>query len=401
MGTKKKILIVILGVEVAVIAAAISFLFYMNSDTVKVNRQLELAQRYLLEEDYEQAIAAFEVVIEIDPKSAEAYLGLAEAYEAINDIDMVTQTLQEGYERTGDQRIRDKLLESYLELAKGYTNAGDYENALGIYDRLLELDETDADVQSDIGDCLQKYLEFLIDQIRYDKARALIEKYRNKVSTVDFQMLLDRISALENILEQIARNCSEKNIDAVFALMHSDQYEDFLSTVQKLEEQYIYTTSYGKLGIYKIDSETYGNYMIYFGGYQDDIREGQGIWLGYFNGNNYYSEGDWQGDVPNGTNTVREWSNKLDEDVVYRVISGTVYNGLWDGKIIWAFEETDRTLSYPVTFDKGKALILGYDDDGESIISEGTLELGENDGFLTNGGGLTEKEGIIGFSETE
>lgn len=399
MSTSKKILIVVLGIEAIVIAVLIAFLFYINSDTVKENRQLELAQHYLIEEDYEQAIAAFEIVIEINPKNTEAYLGLADAYEATGDIDMVIQTLQKGYERTGDQRIGDKLLESYLELAKGYTDTGDYENALDIYDRLLELDDTDADVQFDIGNCLQKYLEFLIDQIRYDEARALIEKYRNKVTTVDFQLLLDRISALENILEQIAQNCSEKNVDAVFTLMHSDQYEDFLSTVQKLEDQYICKTSYGKLGIYKIDSETYGNYMIYFGGYQDDIREGQGIWLGYFNGNNYYSEGDWRGDVPNGKNTVREWSNRLDEEVVYRVISGTVYNGLWDGNIIWAFEETDRTFSFPVTFDKGKALILSYNDDGDPVISEGTLESGEDDGDLINGN-LTDKEGIVGFSET-
>lgn len=80
MNSRKKIFIFILAIEIIVIVGFIIFLFYMNSDTVKANRQLELAQHYLLEEDYEQAIVAYEIVIQIDPKNTEAYLGLTQAY---------------------------------------------------------------------------------------------------------------------------------------------------------------------------------------------------------------------------------------------------------------------------------------------------------------------------------
>lgn len=70
---------------------------------------MELAQRYLLEEDYEEAIAAFEVVIEIDPTNAEAYLGLAEVYVATNDVENAVKILERGSKRTDSEEILEML----------------------------------------------------------------------------------------------------------------------------------------------------------------------------------------------------------------------------------------------------------------------------------------------------
>ena len=49
--------------------------------------QYDLGVRYLSEGNYEEAIIAFTAAIEIDPKRAEAYSGLANAYIAIGDYD--------------------------------------------------------------------------------------------------------------------------------------------------------------------------------------------------------------------------------------------------------------------------------------------------------------------------
>ena len=100
MSIKRKRIIIIIGIEAVMIAALIIFLFYINSDTVRINRQLELAQRYLLEEDYEQAVAAFEIVIEIDPKNVDAYLGLAEAYVSVDELKNAVRTLEKAAEQT-------------------------------------------------------------------------------------------------------------------------------------------------------------------------------------------------------------------------------------------------------------------------------------------------------------
>jgi len=105
MSTKKKIITAIIGVEAVIIAAVIVFLFYINSDTVKVNRQLELAQKYLLEKDYEQAIAVFEGIIEIDPKNEEAYLGMAEAYAAVDDLENAVKILEKASKRVDSEEV--------------------------------------------------------------------------------------------------------------------------------------------------------------------------------------------------------------------------------------------------------------------------------------------------------
>lgn len=75
----------------------------------RFQEQLELGQRYLEEMDYEQAVVAFTAAIEIDPRNADAYLGLADAYAGMGDLDAAIAALEEGYELTGDERLRDYI----------------------------------------------------------------------------------------------------------------------------------------------------------------------------------------------------------------------------------------------------------------------------------------------------
>lgn len=109
MSTKRRIIKIVIGIEAVVIAAMIVFLFYINSDIVRINRQLKLAQQYLLEEDYEQAIAAFKIVIEIDPKNVDAYLGLAEVYVSTDKLENAVKTLEKAAEQTDSGEILDML----------------------------------------------------------------------------------------------------------------------------------------------------------------------------------------------------------------------------------------------------------------------------------------------------
>jgi len=71
--------------------------------------QYDLGVRYLSEGNYQEAILAFTAAIEIDPKKADAYLGLADAYVAAGDTDAAKDILQKGYDVTGDERLRKKV----------------------------------------------------------------------------------------------------------------------------------------------------------------------------------------------------------------------------------------------------------------------------------------------------
>lgn len=76
----------------------------------KITNQLELGNKYLTEMNYEQAIVVFEQVIEIDPMNADAYVGLTDAYICLNKFDKAYETAKQGYDKTGDERLNEKIL---------------------------------------------------------------------------------------------------------------------------------------------------------------------------------------------------------------------------------------------------------------------------------------------------
>ena len=76
----------------------------------------DLGVRYLSEGNYEEAILAFEAAIEIDPKNADAYRKLAEAYEQTGDENAALRALRDGAEATGDQTLAGQVREKQQEL---------------------------------------------------------------------------------------------------------------------------------------------------------------------------------------------------------------------------------------------------------------------------------------------
>ena len=112
---RTKLLIAIVAVVIAMLTVVAIVMVSSNSSTAKkVKEQLSLGDKYLSEIQYEQAIAAYELAIEIDPKCEEAYLGLAEVYMAIGDLDKAKDILDEaedalGKETEGIEALRDKI----------------------------------------------------------------------------------------------------------------------------------------------------------------------------------------------------------------------------------------------------------------------------------------------------
>ena len=70
---------------------------------------LSLAERYLSELDYEQAIIYYEKYLEIEPKDKEVWLSLAEAYEELGDSDKVIKVLERAVEIADSNKAAQKL----------------------------------------------------------------------------------------------------------------------------------------------------------------------------------------------------------------------------------------------------------------------------------------------------
>ena len=109
-AAKKNIIIIIIA-AVLLIGGGITAIAVVNSHSASsgVSDDLQLAERYLSEQNYEQAVIEFQKVLEIEPMNVEAYLGLADAYIGLGETDKAIEILQEGLEKTGDERIKDKL----------------------------------------------------------------------------------------------------------------------------------------------------------------------------------------------------------------------------------------------------------------------------------------------------
>lgn len=85
-----------------------------QSSDNRLKQNLELGNKYLLEANYDQAVTAFLEAIEIDSKCVDAYIGAAEAYRGLGNIDEAIGILQKGYDTTGSDTIF-KLLNELID----------------------------------------------------------------------------------------------------------------------------------------------------------------------------------------------------------------------------------------------------------------------------------------------
>lgn len=191
-GSRKKLIPLIAAAVVVLAAIAVGIGIY-NTPANRISRQMDLGNRYLENEQYEEAILAFERVIAIDDRCVEAYAGAIEAYagkgsqeelEAFYDralavvaeldeesvaqnmdnvVDIylaadkvyetdpqkAAQILAEGYGKTGENgEIQEHLINDYLRAANDATADASYEEALAIYNKLLELAAEDERVRN-------------------------------------------------------------------------------------------------------------------------------------------------------------------------------------------------------------------------------------------------------------
>ena len=97
-GFSNKRNVIIIAVAAALLlAGGVGTAVAFNASTNSAQSVLAVAQRFLSEKNYEQAIIEFKRVLELDPTNVEAYIGLADAYIAIGDIDSAIDILQKRY----------------------------------------------------------------------------------------------------------------------------------------------------------------------------------------------------------------------------------------------------------------------------------------------------------------
>ena len=84
---KKNMPKIVAAVLILLIAIAVVFSVAktVKADSLKkaFAEQMSLGERYLLEQNYEEAVIAFSLAIEIDPKNVDSYLKLSEDRKSV------------------------------------------------------------------------------------------------------------------------------------------------------------------------------------------------------------------------------------------------------------------------------------------------------------------------------
>ena len=124
-GKKKSIII---SVVALVLVAAIVFALNYRAKTKEYDLSFEQAMRFLDAGDYESAILAFEAAIDILPRRADAYIGLADVYTEQGEYNRAVNVYLQALEHN------DKNPELYLGLANAYLEMGNQNAALSTLD---------------------------------------------------------------------------------------------------------------------------------------------------------------------------------------------------------------------------------------------------------------------------
>lgn len=90
----------------------------------------DLGEKYLLEENYEEAIVAFTSAIELDPKQAVVYVGRGDAYAAHQEQENHLELALADYSQALE--LDNSIPEAYLSMADVYIQQENYDEALEI-----------------------------------------------------------------------------------------------------------------------------------------------------------------------------------------------------------------------------------------------------------------------------
>ncbi|WP_175456419.1 tetratricopeptide repeat protein [Oribacterium sp. KHPX15] len=117
MEKKSSPIIIISVVTGILLVSLVGMLVYFNLPAQRIRRMLKSANKYIAEENYDEAILTLQKMLEIDPKNEDLYVMLADTYEKNGDIDKEVEFLQEAVTLMPEnQKISEVLLDVYPEV---------------------------------------------------------------------------------------------------------------------------------------------------------------------------------------------------------------------------------------------------------------------------------------------
>jgi len=121
INTTKKVIMIAAALSAIAVVLGIGIMIMGRNSNSDIEGLLDLGAKYMEEMDYENAVAVYESILEIDAYNVEAYLGIVEAYRQMGKLDKALEYARRGYELTGDERLGSLILLLEKEMASVLT----------------------------------------------------------------------------------------------------------------------------------------------------------------------------------------------------------------------------------------------------------------------------------------
>ena len=222
---KMKNRIAVTVIIVAVVMAVIIGISIYNTPTNRINRHLDLGQKYLEEQNYEQALVEFDKAIAIDSMNVDAYIGKAQTCESIGDYESAIEAYYKLLDIDADDgSIADVLQESYLGLAEIYCLQDDKEKAIEIL--LSGFERTDEQVLFD-----------RLWELGYRDIEYKIERMDDSIRDEDGNI---RVNIYYDLVHLDSRKKSVQKINKYIEDVHYDNFLKNEGTKEQIQEMYVY-----------------------------------------------------------------------------------------------------------------------------------------------------------------
>ena len=407
---KKTGLIVTLVVVVLLLAAAAGAYFMFFTPEKRLDRAMEKAKKAMEEQRYDDAEKYYRDALDIDDKNMEAVNGcmdalikaeknddakaqynkfreeikkysdkdvkskgklLDEFYAKAGDMyeegcDEYVTIVEEGYDLIASDTIRDELVAAYIKNADDFVTYTDYDARIEVYNKALELAPDNQDALDKRAGCAKDALEGMINNGDYDGAEAFIDKYKDIVTGVDYDIYESQIETFRKnqaMIKETVENAEE--------YMSGKDYESMLSVDNSEGAELIYSTMQGDQYIYAAGEDTTGytgtavalckcseGYYFYYGSFEDGIRSGEGNSF-MMSSDGYYRayEGSWADGKPNGSGKTIEKGHSVNEkneiEKYMCYYTGNLVDGLFDGAVSAEIKAAGNTYTGSFTADNG------------------------------------------------
>lgn len=247
--------------RIIVLFTAIALILGLSACSSKVTgttwqEQYDLGMRYLSEGNYEDAIIAFTVAIEIDPKQAPAYVGRGDAYTEMARLTPVEASeLPEEVAASYENAVADYLVAISLDAqtVETYLKAADVYIALGDFVRAQEILEQGYEITEDVS--LKEQLEkILLDQPNEVEGEGLIDRLLRTGATGNL-LKYEEIAFFGRNVEEVDR-ATAKEILSQNGFPSFDEIEDHLWAWQS--EPWVGTT----VGVFFDDDDSMSYWRI-------------------------------------------------------------------------------------------------------------------------------------------